>query len=282
MCVATAFQQLWTSYAGRLIEKHAVCGGGGGGSDRSECCANCSAAKATAERQWPEGERRVADSASRTDGFQAGVTATTTGRPWYSTRLSGALRAVAFLATLTAVAAVPVLIVVYRGRVIGWLMSAVFHQSDGKQTSGGETVVDERRGHHYGFFLLNYANGGGEQSSWKTAVAALCATFVQLTAIVAVHRGYSAVAEWLTKYSYHSVYDPRFQSRYTAYMSCFDSANYYSSLVYIAFFKVRKTLPFQRLLINYQFLFDLIGSVDADYGFIFIFPLQCVYLCFLK
>lgn len=186
---------------------------------------------------------------SRTGGFQADVAAAT--GPWYSVRLSGVLRAIAFLATLTAVAAVPVLIVVYRGRVIGWVMSAVFHQSGGdgrKQTPGGEAVANERRGHHYGFFLLNYANSGGEQSNWKTAVAALCATFVQLTAIVAVHRGYSAVAEWLTKYSYHSVYDPRFQSRYTAYMSCFDSANYYSSLVYIAFFKVHKTLTFRRLI----------------------------------
>lgn len=250
MCAATAFQQLWTSHAGRLIEKHAVCGGGCGGCDRSKCCANCSAANATAEPRWPERERPAADPASWTDGFQAGgVTATAAGRPWYAARLSYALRAVAFLATLTAVAAVPVLIVVYRGRVIGWLMSAVFHQSGGERTSGGEAAAaaaDERRGRHYGFFLLNYANGGGEQSSWKTAVAALCATFVQLTAIVAVHRGYSAVAEWLTRYSYHSVYDPRFQSRYTAYMSCFDSANYYSSLVYIAFFKVRKATFFFR------------------------------------
>lgn len=149
----------------------------------------------------------------------------------------------AFFATLATVAAVPILIVVYRGRVIGWLLLAVFHQ-DGGGSGGrppghnddGTAASDHHRQHS--FFLLNYANAG-ELSSWKAVVAAACATFVQLTAIVTVHRGYSGVAEWLTKYSYRSAYNPRYQSRYTVYMSCFDSANYYSSLIYIAFFKVR-------------------------------------------
>lgn len=150
---------------------------------------------------------------------------------WYTDKLSVPFRAVVFLVTLIGVATVPILIVVYRGRAIGWLMTVVFHESGPEQPS----VKQHRRRHD--FFLLNYAYTG-ELNNWKTAVAAVSATFVQLTAIVAVHRGYSAVAEWLTKYSYRSVYDPRFQSRYTVLMSCFDSANYYSSLVYIAFFKV--------------------------------------------
>lgn len=159
--------------------------------------------------------------------------------PWYTGWLSVALRVVAFLATLSAVAAVPVLIVVYRGRAIGWLMTTVFHQDGGGGQQGRRDNAGRRHRRH-DFFLLNYTNSG-ELSNWKTAVAAACAAFVQLTAIVAVHRGYSAVAAWLTRRSYRSVYDPRFQHRYTAYMSCFDSANYYSSLVYIAFFKVRKS-----------------------------------------
>lgn len=164
---------------------------------------------------------------------------------WSMSKLSDALRVIAFFATLATVALVPILIVVYRGRVIGWLMSAIFHQ-DGSDGRGPPTSTatsyddDETANHHkqHSFFLLNYTNSG-ELSSWKAAVAAACATFVQLTAIVALHRGYSGVAEWLTKYSYRSAYNPRYQSRYTVYMSCFDSANYYSSLVYIAFFKVR-------------------------------------------
>jgi len=159
-------------------------------------------------------------------------------------KLSDALRAIAFFATLVTVASVPILIVVYRGRAIGWLMSAVFHQDGDGRSPPTVTVAShdndgDTADHHrqHSFFLLNYTNSG-ELSSWKAIVAAACATFVQLTAIVAVHRGYSSVAEWLTKYSYRSTYNPRYQSRYTVYMSCFDSANYYSSLVYIAFFKV--------------------------------------------
>lgn len=156
-------------------------------------------------------------------------------------QLSFTLRMIVFVGTLVAVAAVPILIVVYRGRAIGWLMATVFHEGDGDNkhaTRRRETSPAAERHRHHNFFLLNYTNSG-ELSNWKTAVAALCATFVQLTAIVAVHRGYSAVAKWLTKYFHRSVYDPQFQSLYTIYMSCFDSANYYSSLVYIAFFKVR-------------------------------------------
>lgn len=157
--------------------------------------------------------------------------------PYVADKLLAALRLAAFLATLLAVTAVPVLIVVYRGRAIGWLMTAVFHQDDGQRRRDSG---HGRRHRRHNFFLLNYADYNGELNNWKTAVAAACAAFVQLTAIVAVHRGYSAVAAWLTRHSNRrSVYDPRFQSRYTAYMSCFDSANYYSSLVYIAFFKVR-------------------------------------------
>lgn len=156
----------------------------------------------------------------------------------YADKLLFSLRAIAFLTTLVAVAAVPILIVVYRGRAIGWLMSSVFHQdSDDARSSPLHGAHHGHRHRRHNFFLLNYTNSG-ELSNWKTAVAALCATFVQLTAIVAVHRGYSAVAVWLTKHSYRSVYNPRFQSSYIVYMSCFDSANYYSSLVYIAFFKV--------------------------------------------
>lgn len=162
-------------------------------------------------------------------------------RQWWTAKLSDALRALAFFATLATVAAVPILIVVYRGRVIGWLMMAVFHQDDsgsgGGQSAAAANRNDDRHRQH-SFFLLNYANSG-DLSSWKAVVAAACATFVQLTAIVTVHRGYSGVAQWLTKYSYRSTYNPRYQSRYTVYMSCFDSANYYSSLIYIAFFKVR-------------------------------------------
>lgn len=152
---------------------------------------------------------------------------------WLAGTLSASFRVFVFIATLVAVTAIPILIVVYRGRAIGWLMTAVFHQ-DGEQS----TARAFHRHKRHNFFLLNYTNSG-ELSNWKTAVAALCATVVQLTAIVAMHYGYDTVAKWLTKYSYRSVYDPRFQSRYTIYMSCFDSANYYSSLVYIAFFKVR-------------------------------------------
>lgn len=150
------------------------------------------------------------------------------------------VRSVVFVTTLATVAAVPILIVVYRGRAIGWLMSTVFHEN-GEKTLSGHTVdgTDAKDQHrHHSFFLLNYTNSG-KLSNWRTAVAAACATFVQLTAIVAVHSGYSAVAEWLTKYSHRSIFDPRFQSRYITYMSCFDFANYYSSLIYIAFFKVR-------------------------------------------
>lgn len=169
-------------------------------------------------------------------------------RGWWTAKLSNALRVMAFLATLATVAAVPILIVVYRGRAIGWVMLAVFHQDGGEQAQPATTdgTTDHHRQHS--FFLLNYANIG-ELSSWKTVVAAACATFGQLTAIVAVHRAYSGVAQWLTKYSYHSAYDPRYQSRYTIYMSCFDSANYYSSLVYIAFFKVRETIKVDNFVV---------------------------------
>lgn len=175
-------------------------------------------------------------------------------RRWYADKLLFSLRAIAFLTTLVAVAAVPILIVVYRGRAIGWLMSSVFHQDseDAARSSSRHGDHHNQRHRHHNFFLLNYTNSG-ELSNWKTAVAALCATFVQLTAIVAVHRGYSAVAVWLTKHSYRSVYNPRFQSSYIAYMSCFDSANYYSSLVYIAFFKVHHQL-FRIYLYYYYYI----------------------------
>lgn len=166
-------------------------------------------------------------------------------RRWYSDKLSVPFRAAVFLVTLVGVATVPILIVVYRGRAIGWLMTVVFHQS------GPEKPSSHQQHRRHDFFLLNYAYTD-ELNNWKTFVAAASATFVQLTAIVAVHRGYSAVAEWLTKYSYRSVYDPRFQSRYTALMSCFDSANYYSSLVYIAFFKVRQNYNVLPVLLQYD------------------------------
>lgn len=157
----------------------------------------------------------------------------------YTANMSIHVRGIVFVTTLATVAAVPILIVVYRGRVIGWLMSAVFHEDVGKTISAqavdSASEKDDHR--HHSFFLINYTNSG-KLSNWRTVIAAACATFVQLTAIVAVHNGYSAIAEWLTKYSYRSIYDPRFQSRYITYMSCFDFANYYSSLIYIAFFKV--------------------------------------------
>ncbi|XP_050531471.1 anoctamin-7-like [Daktulosphaira vitifoliae] len=148
----------------------------------------------------------------------------------YTNSLPMLVRAAVFAWTLILAAAIPILIVVYRGRAIGFLMSVVFRQDEEK------LYRPEQR--HHSFFLLNYTSSG-ELNNWRTVVATLCAAFVQLAAIVAVHRAYSAVAEWLTKFSYHSVYDSRFQSLYTAFMSCFDSANYYSSLVYIAFFKGR-------------------------------------------
>lgn len=263
---ATAFEQLWTAHFWHLKEQGNECDG------HAKCCGNCREeresteppAATTADAMVPpeattedttEPRRAPTTGTSSTEGVTV-VPPTSAGSfdwLWLQVRgrLSVVLRVLAFLCTLVAVAAVPVLIVVYRGRVIGWLMSVVFHEdaaADGGRQSRSiiatataatddvEDAADEHRGRHT-FFLLNYTNTG-ELSSWKTVMAAMCAAFVQLTAIVAVHRGYSAVAEWLTKYSYRSVYDPRFQGRYTAYMSCFDSANYYSSLVYIAFFKV--------------------------------------------
>lgn len=261
---ATAFQQLWTTYSWQMDELHEA------ESPRTafECCADCSNSdgeKVPLQRPtWPPTSgphrRRRAPPSAAVRG--SAVRPTTASPPkanrrspafsvdmvrrWWMSKLSDALRAIAFFATLATVASVPILIVVYRGRAIGWLMSAVFHQDGGRDGRPPSTVtvgshehdggtVDHHRQHS--FFLLNYTNSG-KLNSWKAVVAALCTTFVQLTAIVAVHRGYSSVAEWLTKYSYRSVYNPRYQSRYTIYMSCFDSANYYSSLVYIAFFKV--------------------------------------------
>ncbi|XP_025191123.1 anoctamin-5-like [Melanaphis sacchari] len=265
---ATAFQQLWATYAGRMNERR-------DGETRTtfECCANC---------RWSGGEKvplqlpptwqpppppsshgprcgrharqpspavrgsvvhhqTVVSRPNNADRGRSPALSVDAIRQWWTAKLSDALRAMAFFATLATVAAVPILIVVYRGRVIGWLMLAVFHQDDrGGRPPQPATAAGRYGDHHrqHNFFLLNYANSG-ELSNWKTAVAAACATFVQLTAIVTVHRGYSGVAKWLTKYSYRSAYNPRYQSLYTAYMSCFDSANYYSSLVYIAFFKGR-------------------------------------------
>lgn len=261
---ATAFQQLWTTYSWQMNERY------GGESPRTEfeCCADCCRSDGEKVRlqrpTWPPTpgphHRRRAPPSAAIHG--SAVHPTTVSAPnanrrspalsvdavrrWWISKLSDALRAIAFFATLATVASVPILIVVYRGRAIGWLMSAVFHQDGGGNGRSPPTMTVASRDddghtsdHHrpHSFFLLNYTNSG-ELSSWKTVVAAACATFVQLTAIVAVHRGYSNVAEWLTKYSYRSTYNPRYQSRYTVYMSCFDSANYYSSLVYIAFFKV--------------------------------------------
>ncbi|XP_026815958.1 anoctamin-5-like [Rhopalosiphum maidis] len=264
---ATAFQQLWATYARQMNERR-------DGETRTafECCTDCS--RSSAEKAPPRLPTRQSpatrSSAPQSRGprrrypaqqpsfavHESIVRPTTVSRPdaerrspalsvdavrqWWTAKLSDALRALAFFATLATVAAVPILIVVYRGRAIGWLMMAVFHQDD--SGGGGQSAAAANRNddHHrqHSFFLLNYANSG-DLSSWKAVVAAACATFVQLTAIVTVHRGYSGVAEWLTKYSYRSTYNPRYQSRYTVYMSCFDSANYYSSLIYIAFFKGR-------------------------------------------
>lgn len=229
LSAATAFQQLWTTYGWQVDKRRGV----QADSRRDDYyCADCCCGGSellTGSSPAPVKEPKPG---LRTPPPPSPVVP----RP-YADRLFAAVRAVAFLATLLAVTAVPVLIVVYRGRAIGWLVTAVFHQDDG----GGEQRHRDnvgRRHRRHNFFLLNYTNYSGDLNSWKTAVATACAAFVQLTAIVAVHRGYSTVATWLTKHSYRSVYDPRFQGRYTAYMSCFDSANYYSSLVYIAFFKV--------------------------------------------
>eukprot|EP00102_Acyrthosiphon_pisum_P020071 XP_016657281.1 PREDICTED: anoctamin-2-like [Acyrthosiphon pisum] len=258
---ATAFQQLWTTYSWQMNERYE------GESPRTafKCCSDC--CRSDVEKvplQRPTRPPTPGPHHCRPSVAVRGsaVHPTTVSPPnanrrspalsvdavrrWWMSKLSDALRAIAFFATLVTVASVPILIVVYRGPAIGWLMSAVFHQDgDGRSPptvtgaghdDGGGDTADHHR--HHSFFLLNYTNSG-ELSSWKAIVAAACATFVQLTAIVAVHRGYSSVAEWLTKYSYRSTYNPRYQSRYTVYMSCFDSANYYSSLVYIAFFKGR-------------------------------------------
>lgn len=260
---ATAFQQLWAKYAWQTNDERR--------DDETrtafECCADCSWSAGEKVRpptgQSPpppppprsHGPRRrrhrrndsrrpsfaVHPTQPKANGRSPALFSVDVVRRWWTSKLSDALRAMAFFATLATVAAVPILIVVYRGRVIGWLLLAVFHQDDGGGRppgyhDDGTGASDHHRQHS--FFLLNYGNAG-ELSSWKAVVAAACATFVQLTAIVTVHRGYSGVAEWLTKYSYRSAYNPRYQSRYTVYMSCFDSANYYSSLIYIAFFKVR-------------------------------------------
>ncbi|VVC37510.1 Anoctamin,Anoctamin, dimerisation domain [Cinara cedri] len=241
---ATAFQQLWTTYSWQF-EEYRRADETGGGVRLADCPSNATKAPTPAAAGPPplpsaEQDRR---DASAEKPRQPTVRPTTSVRSpayitwgdihrWYSEKLSVSFRAIVFLATLVGVATVPILIVVYRGRVIGWLMTVVFHQSGPNQPS----VQRPHRRHN--FFLLNYAYTG-DLNNWKAAVAAAFAAFVQLTAIVAVHRGYSGVAKWLTQYSYRSVYDPRFQSRYTAFMSCFDSANYYSSLIYIAFFKGR-------------------------------------------
>lgn len=256
--LATAFQQLWTSY-GWPTGEHQNSDGTGLNNCRS-CCVGAidiyspdgteSIGKATVTGESLDLSTASKNPQSRCEKKRVIRTpppplASMHRSPaypfdlirrWYSEQLSVSYRAAVFVATLVAVAAVPILIVVYRGRAIGWLMSAVFHQEGGQSQSHRSSPTEHHRRRN--FFLLNYTSSG-ELSNWKTAVAGLCAASVQLTAIVAVHRAYSAVAEWLTKRSYRSVYDPRFQSRYTAYMSCFDSANYYSSLIYIAFFKVR-------------------------------------------
>lgn len=240
--LATAFQQLWTTYGWQVDKRRSV--RRVDVSDDNEYCVDCCGGDGSAEApaaNLPTPPPPPLPSKEANDGGRRPPDKAPSFR-WYTGWLSVALRAVAFLATLAAVAAVPVLIVVYRGRAIGWLMTTVFHQDGGGQPGRRDNAGRRHRRHD--FFLLNYTNSG-ELSNWKTAVAASCAAFVQLTAIVAVHRGYSAVAAWLTRRSYRSVYDPRFQHRYTAYMSCFDSANYYSSLVYIAFFKVRKS-PIQK------------------------------------
>lgn len=254
LSIATAFQELWTTYGWQVDKRHGVTNSVKDDGDEYcvDCCSN-SEPTDDSDAKTPDTARppTLPALSAETNGHRTtpavAVQSASPRSPacpsvfqWYAGKLSTSLRAIAFLITLVAVAAVPILIVVYRGRAIGWLMTAVFHQDDSEQRARDTTGRRHRR---HNFFLLNYTNSG-ELSNWKTAVAALCATFVQLTAIVAVHRGYSAVATWLTKHSYRTVYDTRFQRRYTAYMSCFDSANYYSSLVYIAFFKVHARLKY--------------------------------------
>ncbi|XP_050438605.1 anoctamin-2-like isoform X2 [Adelges cooleyi] len=251
---ATAFQQLWTVRGDILNEPS---------EDITEqptfYCEKCDKSRSLSIRsaqQMPENRKlsMLSESNSNTTSIPM-VTRPMVSKPnmfvriyrWYVGKIPTIIHAAVFCVTLIVAAAIPVLIVVYRGRAIGLLMSNVFHQDEKEQLRWSTQHHSEQR--HHSFFLLNYTTSG-ELSNWKTAVVTMCAAFVQLAAIVAVHRAYSAVAEWLTKFTYGSVFDPQFQSLYTVFMSCFDSANYYSSLVYIAFFKGRFVTSRQRHVEN--------------------------------